>query len=356
MPRDISSIDKNLKVVCGFDKPDLRLYDVRQEPFRIYGLYHPETESAFIRMPQEIADKVNPGVSDLVRNTAGGRLRFRTDSCYVALKAVMPSVCHLPHMPLTGTSGFDLYLCENGQAQFYKSFVPPMEMENGYESIIEFPDNRSRDILIHFPLYNEVTSLYIGIQETASLEPGGEYKYQKPILYYGSSITQGGCASRPGNSYQSIISRRFDCDHMNFGFSGSARGETVMMEYLAKLDFSIFVMDYDHNAPNVEHLQATYKPAYEIIRKSNPDKPIVMISKPDTDFNDKNTINRRSTIYSVYMEAIASGDENVYFIDGYSLFGGENRDCCTVDSCHPNDLGFCRMADAIGTVIGRLLS
>lgn len=355
MAKDIGSIDKNLKVESSFEKPDVYMYDVRQEPFHIYGLYHPQAENEFKRLPDELAQKVNDGVARLARNTAGGRVRFRTDSRYVALKTVMPSICHFSHMPLTGTSGFDLYLYEEGQSTFYKTFVPPTDMTDGYESLIEFPDSRERDIIIHFPLYNDVSSLYIGLQKSASLKAGSNYKHQTPVLYYGSSITQGGCASRPGNSYQAIISRRYDCDFLNFGFSGSARGEQNIIEYMAKLDFSIFVMDYDHNAPDAQHLQETYRPAYETIRKYNPGKPIIMISKPDIDVTDPEQIKRRSIIYTTYMEARLAGDQNVYFIDGYSLFGGEYRDSCTVDGCHPNDLGFCRMADTIGTLVGQLL-
>lgn len=174
-------------------------------------------------------------------------------------------------------------------------------------------------------------------------------------MYYGSSITQGGCASRPGNSYPAIISRMLNCDYINFGFSGNAKGEDIIVEYMASLNMSVFVCDYDHNTPSTEHLLNTHERLYKKIREGNPELPIVFISKPDFDSNVPLNIQRRNIIYSTYINAINNGDKNVYFIDGESLFKSEGRDSCTVDGCHPNDLGFMRMAETIGYMIKKLI-
>lgn len=171
-------------------------------------------------------------------------------------------------MTLAGTSGFDLYINDNGKSIYYKTFMPPVGMKDGYETIIYFENNEERDIVINFPLYNDVNELFIGIQKTADLKHGNDYKYEKPILFYGSSITQGGCASRPGNSYESIISQNLDCDFINLGFSGNCKAEEVIVNYMASLDISIFVCDYDHNAPNIEYLNATHEKLYKTMRNS----------------------------------------------------------------------------------------
>ena len=355
MSKNIGQIDKNLQVITSLDVKDIKMYDVRNEPFKIYGLYNYKQEKVFKRMPDEIAKSTSEGVSLLYLNTAGGRLRFTTDSKYIAIKAKMPSVCVLPHMTLLGTSGFDLYVNKNGRDIFYKSFSPPVGMQNGYESIIHFPDNEKREITINFPLYNNVDDLYIGLQEDANLEERNEYKYKKPVLYYGSSITQGGCASRPGNSYESIISRRLDCDYINLGFSGNAKGEKTIVDYMSDLDISVFVCDYDHNAPNVEHLEATHNKLYNKFREKNKKLPIILISKPDFDNDPADSIKRRDVIYTTYINAKKNGDENVYYIDGQALFKDEGRDSCTVDGVHPNDLGFMRMADLIGYAIQEVI-
>ena len=360
MSRDIGAIDKNLKVETTLQETDIQFYDARKAPFRIYGLVDPSIVP-FRRLPAKLADQVNEQVSILSTNTAGVRVRFRTNSEYVAIKAMMPTITHFPHMPFTGSSGFDIYVYRNGSYKYCRTFVPPMDMTDGYESIAHFADREEKDIIINFPLYNDVNDLYIGLQEDATISEGSEYKFQKPILYYGSSITQGGCASRPGCCYQSIISRRYDADYLNFGYSSGACGEENIIEYLAQQDISIFVMDYDHNAPNEDHLSKTHYKALEIIRKYKPDLPVIMISRPDFRLDNirKDYVscsNRRGIIYSTYSNAFMGGDRNVYFIDGYSLFGGEGHDCCTVDGCHPNDLGFWRMADVIGHMVGHILS
>ena len=119
-----------------------------------------------------------------------------------------------------------------------------------------------------------------------------------------------------------------------------------MARHIASLKLSAFVMDYDHNAPDIPHLERTHYPFYEIIRRANPDLPILMVSKPDFD-NGADNSRRRDIVLESYLKGRAAGDKKLWFVDGESLFQGRDRDACTVDGCHPNDLGFYRMAEAI---------
>lgn len=146
-----------------------------------------------------------------------------------------------------------------------------------------------------------------------------------------------------------------DCDYINLGFSGSARGEQLIADYIAGLDMSVFVCDYDHNTPNPKHLSNTHMKLYETVRKANPELPVIFVSKPDFENGEEESIQRRSIVFNTYMQALGKGDKNVYYIDGKSLFGSQGRDSCTVDSCHPNDLGFMRMAEIIGAAVGTAL-
>ena len=213
------------------------------------------------------------------------------------------------------------------------------------------------DVELCFPAYCEkVYDVEIGVKEGSEIYPAKPYVYNdKPIVFYGSSITQGGCASRAGNDYISLACRWLDSDFLNLGFSGSAKGEPIMAEYVAGLKASIFVMDYDHNAPTVEHLKNTHMPMYRTIRAKNPDTPIVFISRPNFYYNESDSVARRNCIRDNYLLAQAEGDKNVYFIDGETLFGREDWDVCTVDLCHPNDLGFYRMAKAIYPVLKEII-
>ena len=345
---DISKIDKNFKTQTTIDKTDVRFYDVRQSPFSLHGVSY--DGSYYRRLPEATAENVSQRVLALSIHTAGGRVRFRTDSPYVAIRAQLPVIGRMGHFALSGSAGFDLY----ADGCYVKTFVPPFKIEDSIESVIELGPAKMREITINFPLYSAVSSLFIGIQEDAALESAAAYRHSKPIVYYGSSITQGGCASRPGNCYTAILSRRLDCDYVNLGFSGSGKGEKEIAEYIAGLDMSVFVYDYDHNAPNAEHLAETHERMFRIIRQKNPTLPVVMLSRPKFRLTDQEEA-RLAIIRETFAHAQTAGDRNVYFVDGRTLMdlaGNEG----TVDGTHPNDLGFASMARTLEPLLESILT
>jgi len=349
---DLSKVDKNFAVECKITEPDMKLYDIRENPFQIYGLYDPKNQEVFKRLPDEVGLNVNDGVKGLYLYPAGGRVRFCTDSRYIILKAVYPSIHPMAHMPLTGSSGFDLYIdSEDGlRSHYYRMFVTPHKwdlMKDGYEAKIQFPSRKKRYVTINFPTYNGVDAVYLGLQEDAYVGEGASYRPLLPMVYYGSSITQGGCASRPGNNYQNIVCREFAVDYLNLGFSGSGKGEDSIVEYMATLPMSAFICDYDHNATGAQHLLDTHEKMYRRIRAAHPDIPYIIMSRPDFDYDHEQSVWRREAILRTYHHAKADGDQNVFFIDGDSIFRGRYRDCGTVDGVHPNDYGFVMMADAV---------
>ncbi len=349
----IDEIDKNFRLNETITEADIVFYDVKEEPFDVYGLYDYKNEPVYTRLPADVAKATSAGVAELAFCTAGGRVRFKTDSEYVAIMARAKHTNVMPHMTVLGQGSFDLYVTENGSPKYSYS-LKRGPYEDTCSDIKHFGSREMRDIIINFPLYNGVEELCIGLQADAKVSGGDKYKHEKPVLYYGSSITQGGCASRPGNSYQGFISRKYDCDFINLGFSGCACGEDAIVDYMRSLDISVFVCDYDYNAPTVEHLEKTHERLYKRFREMQKDTPIIFVSKPD--FSTEDDRRRREIILNTYNNAIASGDKNVYFVDGEKLFEGEYSDGCTVDGCHPNDIGFMRMADKIGKIVGELLN
>ncbi len=352
---DISKIDKNFAVKPIETDQDTVFFNCLEEPFKVYGLMFPQNEDdVFHRMPYEVAKTVNEGVHTLNHHSAGGRVKFRTNSPYIVIRAKEPAIYRAPHFTLCGSAGFDLYKNVNGEDMYVSSFMPPFDMKDGFEAKRETELDGETDITIHFPLYSRVKSLEIGIKVGSTLKAADDYNYTVPVVYYGSSITQGGCASRPGMAYQNIISRELSCDHINLGFSGSAKAEDTIAEYIAGLTMSVFVYDYDHNAPSLEHLQNTHSRMFKIIREKQPDLPIIMVSAPNGRPNAA-WKHRRDVIKATYDEAIANGDRNVWFIDGSEMmkFPGGNE--ATVDNCHPTDLGFRRMADVIGAAVKEVL-
>ena len=158
---DISKIDPHLAVKEAIGKDDVILLDPREEPFTLYGVYH--EDGAYRRMPMNVAEKVNDGVRDLSMNTAGGRIAFKTNSPYVALSCKRPNCWRMPHMALTGSAGFCLFTREADGYDYYGTFVPTNSMA-GYESVLDFPDAREREIVIYFPLYCPISECMIGIQ------------------------------------------------------------------------------------------------------------------------------------------------------------------------------------------------
>ena len=231
--------------------------------------------------------------------------------------------------------------------------MPPFNFDDGYEGIVDVPGKDMKDVLINFPLYSDVSELYVGLSESAKVEAPAPYSLEKPVVYYGSSVTQGGCASRAGTSYQGFISRELDIDYINLGFSGSAKAEKEMYEYISKLDMSVFVMDYDYNTTSAEELQATHERMFLAIREAQPELPIVILTLPKYTLPEWARV-RRDIIRSTYERALARGDKNVYFIDGPTLMalcGDEG----TVDTTHPTDFGFYSMASAVSKVLREIL-
>lgn len=349
----ISEIDSNFKIEKLGGK-DYKFYGFTQKPFALSGFAWYDKDHLLCRFPQSlIADtSVNSGARNLARHTSGGMLRFKTDSKSIAIKAKLLSSGDMSHMPRTGSSGFDIYLGSGTNKKYVKTAMPQANSDKIEAVLFNASNAAMREYTINFPLYNGIKDLSIGLDQEARIEAPTPFKYDKPVLFYGSSITQGGCASRPGNDYSHILSRWLDFELINLGFSGSAKGEPAVAEAIASLDLAAFVMDYDYNAPSVEHLEKTHENFFKIIRVKRPDLPVIFVSRPG-EYPDSDK--RLAVVKKTYDNAVAAGDKNVYLVPGNTLFGTKDRDACTVDGCHPNDLGFMRMAENVKPALEKAL-
>lgn len=355
---DISEIDPNFKTAEVGGKP-VQYVDVLKGggPFRITGFPWRKADGSLYRVPETLTEKeVNGGVLVLAHHTSGGQISFRTDSTYIALRADLnekPS--DMNHMPRTGSSGFDFYERTEKGFVFRRGLGAKPEHLKGkiFEGMAVRlnPKKTMRSWRINLPLYGGVRKLEIGLEPGAKIEAPEPYTITKPILFYGSSITQGGCASRPGNNYTAMLCNKLDAPQINLGFSGCAKGEISMAKAIASLDLAAFVMDYDHNAPNAEHLAKTHEPFFRAVREARPDLPILILTR-----GDNCSAARTAVIKATYDKAVAAGDKNVYFIDGSEYFAGlEDWRMATVDGCHPNDLGFYLMYQRILPVLKKAL-
>ena len=346
--KDAALIDKNFSIPFGINKEGLRFFDARD--LDVYGLSY--IDGIYRRMPAEDAKAVSENTLIISTESAGGRIRFKTNSKRIAIYAEYRSIARVPNYSMTSTMGFDIY---SGK-RFIGVFVPPLSARDSFESEITLPfsDGVSRDYTIFFPVCSELTRVLVGIDEGSEMLSAEEYSVKLPVVFYGSSITQGACASHPANTYENILSRELDLDYINLGFWGNALGEEAMARYIAKLPSSLFVYDYDYNAPDAAHLCATHERMFKIIREERPELPIIIMSavKPYPETED---IKRNDVIRRTYENAINAGDKNVYFLSGAEIIAGV-RDSALADNVHPSDIGFCAMADALAPIIKGVLN
>jgi len=338
--------------------PSIQWTDIRE--LGIEGQGWRETKSPYDRLPARAEDKVRAPVWRLSRNSAGIHVRFVTDATGIHARwAVTSTNLAMTHMAATGVSGLDLYVkTENGDWRWL-AVGRPDNQTNVASLITNLPPGR-REYLLYLPLYNGTSSVEIGAPEGASISKAGPWGpgTRKPVLFYGTSILHGACASRPGMVHSAILGRRFQFPHINLGFSGNGKMEPELADLLAELDPSVYVLDC---LPNMVAADITERvePFVKKLRSAHPRTPIVLVEDRTyadsflvTSKRQRNETNR-AALRAAYERLEKSGVKNLYYVKGADLLGDDGE--ATVDSSHPNDLGFMRQADALAKVLGPLL-
>lgn len=326
---------------------EYQLSEATEEPFVLYGY-----GKDYRRLPFEVTEASNPYLSWQARMPAGGRLRFKTDSQQFILKLECSPDAEFRYSA-------DVYEYDNGKYT-YRATLEMTKSNEGVTVLMSSEyycwedDVKMREYVVFLPYGAVVDKMEVGIITGSKIEKPSQYKYDLPVLVYGSSIVHGAWALRSASVYSNILSRMFDADFINLGFAGNAHAEIPMMEYIADQKISLFIYDYDHNAPTVDKLKETHYRGYEIFRKKQPDTPVIMASKVDYYRNPKAADLRRAVIMESYAKGITNGDKNLYFVDGKDIYG-ENPEEYSYDGCHPNDAGYLKMAQAFAKVIKNIL-
>jgi hypothetical protein len=312
--------------------PDARL--------EVCGLpWFSEDKPALRRLPLRLKDRFRPAVWDLAQDPSGGRIRFRTDSTTIGLVAENPHFSNMHHMASVGENGFDLYVGREyvGSAWPGASGKMAKEWRVGCE-------RRMRDITLYLPLYKAVTIQELSLDVDAHLEPASPYAVAKPIVYYGSSITQGGCASNPGGSCQAILERKLNADFVNLGFSGNGLGEPALAEAICELDPSCIVLDFWGN-PSADQYAAALPVFVDILRRKWPRMPILVPSpfyfSAEQSGGDvaREQSAKRLTAREFVEKRRKGGDRGIWFVDGLKMLNREQT-AGLVDGVHCNSLGF----------------
>lgn len=331
----------------------MKTYSYKHAPLRVYGIPHFDRTQELRRLPDELLDRpemANIKHHKLGLRSVGARVRFRTDARVFKVTLTVEPVFDIG-MSVWASNAAYVYIGPQSDLRMADIVAGPNYEATQLEKEIRKGEGME-DVTIYLPRNAHTLNVEIEMDEGAAVEAPTPYRYETPIVYYGSSITEGGCATVHANAYTAKVARHLDADHINLGFSGNAKGELCMADYINTLDMSIFVLDYDHNAPTVEHLAATHEPFFLRIREAHPELPIVLMTRPG---DTQDPLARLEVVKRTYENALARGDRNVYFINGRDFFPQADRAFLTIDNTHPNDLGFDYMTAVIEPVLRKIL-
>lgn len=345
------TFDKNLFSESVVFDETVCFYDITKAPFRIYG-NSTVADNIYARMPETFSQKVSAGVFDSAARSAGVRVRFKTNSKRLGIKAHYRKCSQAVTQSALSAKGFDVYV--NGK--YRTSLRPEEEMELYYEQLANIGDEAEKDIIIYFPYFSVVDKVELALDKGSCAWDGNKYEKELPIVFYGSSVTQGFCVSRPGNIFSAMVSRKMNTDYINLGFSGVCRGEKEMADYIGRLKKSVVICEYDHNEPDAESLQENHLNFYKNLRKVDSLTPIILVSSPNKFYNGQRMEKRMEVVKATYEYALKNGDKNVYFINGQLFYPEEIRYDCSADAVHPNDLGAYMISERICAVLKKILS
>jgi hypothetical protein len=311
----------------------------------------------FDRLPASAEGKVREAVWNLSRDSVGMMVRFETDATeiWVGYKLMDDSLA-MPHMPATGVSGIDLYARDKSGTWRWVMVTKPTAREVR-TSIIKGMAPGRREYAAYLPLYNGVDHLKVGVPKGTSFK-GLAPRKTKPIVFYGTSITHGACASRPGMVHTAILGRRLDRPVINIGFSGNGRMEPEVGEYLTRIDAAVFVIDCNPNLQPDQVRERTI-PLVKQLRAARPDTPIMLVEdRRNTNSwilpaRNEHHNGNHAALREAFNKLIKEGMKQIYYLPGDNLLGQDGEG--STDSSHPNDLGFMRQADAFEPVLRQAL-
>lgn len=340
----------------------LRWLPPTSSEMEINGLpWFKENAGNLSRLPLRSKSSFRKEVWSLAQCPSGGRIRFRTDSTTIAIRLEYGSPPNMANMHAFGQTGIDLYV----DGTYMVSAVADKDAKAGkiYEPILfDFSKQPrvEREITLYLPLYKPVKVLGIGVDTGAKITSAKPFNETKPVVFYGTSITQGGCASRSGMSYQAILGRKLNIDFVNLGFSGNGLGEPEVARSVSEIDASCYVLDFGANHKTFEAMREVYAPFLDYIRTQHPTTPIIVMTLLHTSRENripslgKEWPERREFIEKLVRERVKAGDKKLYLVDGATLLGPKPDDAF-VDGGHPNDLGFYWMAEGLTPTIRKAL-
>lgn len=336
-----------------------------------------ENEGRFIRLPLARKEEItkNAWAMSLCPSTA--RVRFKTDSPTLIVKVdhgmsstnkedftmwQMSDVSRLSmwHMASGAVSGIDIYIGEPGSTSYWTT-TRPQKADGEYEHTY-FKDwtREMREFTLYLPAYAELKSLKIGVAQDSQVLKPTAYAHEKPIVVYGTSITQSGCSSRGSNGFVAIMGRRLNSDVINLGFSGSGCGEPEIAQMISEIDASMYIVDSVANM-NEKFMDERFETFVMTLRNARPNIPIVLMTKihyaaEAVSASERARYSRiHKALYETYDKLKAQGDKYVYIFDTGKIipYGGDHP---TVDGVHLTDTGYYMIADSLVPFVKEILN
>lgn len=351
----LSLIPPRVSGAALWEIPEARSLSLPDERVQVAGLaWFGEEPSVPRRLPVRMKDRVSPAVWGLAQHPSGARLRFRTDSTRLGLVARNPDASTMHHMTSVGQNGFDLYV----DGQYRNSAWPDAKGLIQREwTLGEEP--RMREVTLYLPLYKAVTVERLVLDPGATVSGPSPFARPRPVVFYGSSITQGGCAENPGLSYTAILGRSLNLDIVNLGFSGAGLGEPAVADAVAEIDAEAFVLDYWAN-PSPEVYRDTLPGFVDTLRRRHPRTPILVTgpfwfpAEAGSSSLHAQQEAKRKTARDFVAARRKAGDRGITFVDGFEMLS-PSQGSGLVDGVHPNSLGFQHCADGLEPHLRRVL-
>ncbi len=346
-----------LSIHLGFAEEDKTIwYPV--EDWGVEGRAWPvdDLKSTYDRLPAKAEGVVRDVVWNLSRDSAGMLFRFNTDATEITIDyTVGDRNLAIPNMPATGVSGVDLYALASDGIWKWVDVTRPKEVNTVHE--IKNIDPGMRAYMAYLPLYNTTQKIRIGVPSGTKFQPIAP-REEKPVVFYGTSITHGASASRPGMAHVAILGRRLDLPVVNLGFSGNGKMEPEVGALLTEIEAAVYIIDCLPNMVGKEVAERT-EPLVRQLREVRPDVPIILVEDrtyPNSWIFESRRIRHkesREALAKAYDNLVSSGVTNLYYVQGDRMLGEDTE--ATTDGSHPSDLGFVRQADALEPVIREAL-
>lgn len=364
--KDVQSMDKNL-IVKSIENPALYNWlDYKDKRLTVKGLpWFEKNKKKLCRLPLKAKGKVREVLWDLAQVASSCYLAFKTDAKALAVCVETENPPKMMQMPATGSNGVFLYCGEPQNMRPWNVGIPVKDSNSYDRELFKDIPKKMREFRLYLPNYAKVNSLKIGFSKGAKILKPSPARLEKPVVFYGTSVTNGGCANTAGADFVSLVGRDLNIETVNIGFPGNGRGDAEIAEMMTEIDASMYVVDYVRNVCGGVYLEKgvlakTLPNFINILKSKKPETPILLMGSLFVSNHDYSKLEReniekcRDIVMENYLKERKKGNNNIYFVDGFGLipFG---EDCAYVDNVHPTNYGFKLIADRLKPFIEMIL-